>query len=550
VVEEVLAGIWGEVLGVERVGVTDNFFELGGDSILSIQVVARASQAGLHLTARDIFQRQTVAELAEVARPATELDAEQGVVAGEVRLTPIQRWFFEQDRGDPSHFNQSVLLEVPGALDGDLLESALRAVVRHHDALRMRFRCEGGDWQAYNEEQEMSDLLWRVELGGSTEEEGAKAMEEAAERVQQSLDLGSGPLLRGAWFQLRERPGRLLLVVHHLVIDGVSWRILLEDLEQVYRQLERGDEVRLAAKTTSYRTWARRLEDYASSGELEGETEYWLRERTDVGTLPVDRAGGRNTVASVDVVATALSEGETGALLKAVPEVYRTQINDVLLTALARAHWGWTGRRRLLLEMEGHGREDLFDDVDVSRTVGWFTSIYPIVLDLDQPGDMGRSLKSVKEQLRAVPRRGIGYGLLRYLRDGELRERRTRLGGADICFNYLGQMNSGLEAEGAIFRQVPGRRGLEWSRSGRRAHLVDITAAVVGGRLQISWIYSRDVHARGTIARLADEYSSSLRALIEHCLSEGAGGHTPSDFPLAALDQAELDELLSQSIQR
>ena len=268
--EAILCEIWREVLGVERVGVEDNFFELGGDSILSIQVIARARQAGLQLTPRQFFERQTIAALAELAGKSSEAEAEQGELRGEVALTPIQREFFERRLAKPEHYNQAVLLEVKPEVDSWLLEKAVQGLMKQHDALRLRYEQKAGGWVQEYGEGEVEGVYLRVDLRGAGSEDRIKAMEEDAAAQQGRLRLSEGKLMRAVEYELGEEGRRLMIVVHHLGVDGVSWRIMLEDLQRGYEQLKRGEEIELGAKTSSYRQWAERLEQYSGSEELRG----------------------------------------------------------------------------------------------------------------------------------------------------------------------------------------------------------------------------------------------------------------------------------------
>nr|QEO74169.1 condensation domain-containing protein [uncultured bacterium] len=523
--EETLAGIWCEVLGLEQVGIHDNFFELGGDSILSIQIVARANAAGLGLTPRLLFQHQTVAGLAAVAGTRAEVVAEQGPVVGEVPLTPIQRWFFELDLPQRHHFNQSMLLAADGT-SPELVREALVALVDHHDALRLRFVRTDDGWTAYDEPAE--------DAGFFSVPEGA--FEATCAALQASLDLEDGPLLRAAWFDHGGGHARLFLCIHHLAVDGVSWRILLEDLDSAYAQLSRGDTIAFPPKTTSFKEWAERLAAYASSDEAVAELDYWSSQGGSF-ELPVDFDVGPNDVASAESITVSLTEAETDALLNVVPAAYRTQINDVLVAAVARAIASWTGSEHIAIDLEGHGREDVFDDVDLTRTVGWFTSLFPVALRVER--DPAELLKAIKEQLRALPHRGLGYGVLRYLAPGHVRDRLVSQ--APLSFNYLGRF--GHDAATKLFSPVPGARGSDHALEGERGHLVEVDGAVSAGRLHMTWTYSRNLCARATIERVAEEYLATLRELIAHCRQKGAGGVTPSDFPLAGLDQKQLDRL-------
>ncbi|MGH3987908.1 MAG: amino acid adenylation domain-containing protein, partial [Pseudonocardiaceae bacterium] len=409
--ERALAGVWAQVLGVDRVGVEDNFFELGGDSILSIQVVSRAREAGFQLLPQDLFRHPTVASSLMSMAELAPVVADQGAVTGEAPLTPIQRWFFDTQTVRPEHFNQAVTVELAEGVDEAALRTALAGVIEHHDALRMRFeQLDGlgnsGHWRQDNAPVESVDVLHCRDLSTVAVDEQHAAMEEVAGQVHASFDLDRPPLFRAVLFDVGsgQRPV-LFLAVHHLVVDGVSWRILLEDLDNAYRQAVRGQAVRLGVKTTSFRDWALRLTEHAAAGGLDDELGYW----TGVGqgcdpTLPVDGEGA-STVGSMGSLSVRLNPDETRALLQEVPGAYRTQINDVLLSALGRVLGRWTGRDQVLVDLEGHGREQVLDGVDLSRTVGWFTTLFPVALDVPSGGDWGATLKSVKEQLHAVPGR-------------------------------------------------------------------------------------------------------------------------------------------------
>ncbi|HEX2091425.1 MAG TPA: amino acid adenylation domain-containing protein [Longimicrobiaceae bacterium] len=548
-VEATLAQTWAEVLRVERVGVHDNFFELGGDSILSIQVVARAHRAGVQLKPRYFFEHPTIAELAPLAERAAESRAEQGTVTGELPLTPIQHWFFECDLPERDHWNMPLLLTPREPLQPAALEGAVRALLAHHDALRLRFaRGADGRWTQRNAGTEGEAAAERIDLSGVPEAGWATAIERRCAELQRSLSLVEGPLFRAAYFDPgADRPGRLLLVAHHLGVDGASWRILLEDLQTAYEQLRRGEEVVLPPKTTSFREWAHRLEEHLRSGALDAELAFWSDPaREGVARVPVD-GDGPNTEESAQVVAVSLDEEETRALLQEVTAAYRTQINDVLLCALARAWTRWTGEERLLVELEGHGREEIVEGVDLSRSVGWFTTAFPVLLDLRGVEEEGATLKAVKEQLRALPAHGIGYGLLRYLGGGAARERLAALPRAEISFNYLGQLGGTFSSE-SFFQLAGEDPGPVRSPRGERPNLLEVNGVVEEGeggpRLHLHLGYSTARHREDTVRRLAEALAAELRALIAHCTSAGAGGYTPSDFPLAGLGQAELDALL------
>ncbi|MEV5387413.1 amino acid adenylation domain-containing protein [Streptomyces sp. NPDC052721] len=549
--ERTLAGIWARVLHVTEVGAHDNFFELGGDSILSIRTVAEAARAGLRLTPRQVFEHQTIAALAaSVDRSADTgrlAGAEQGTVSGDVELLPVHRWFTEQD-WPHHHHNQSVRLSWTPRPDPAVLAAALRTLTAHHDALRLRLvRDAAGDWQEHIAEREEGDLLRVVDLTGVPEADREAVITREADRAHAAMDLTAGPVLRAVLFRAGpDAPDQLFWTIHHLAVDTVSWAVLLEDLAAVYGQLASGRKPALPAKTTSYRAWAARIARHAQSPRFAAEAAAWVSAGRDAEPLPADHTGGRNTEAAAASLTATLPEPETTALLRQAPAAYRTRVNDLLLTALAQTLCAWTGSRTASVHLEAHGREPLFDDVDLTRTVGWFTSIHPVHLTLPPQDDPAAHLKAVKEQLRAHPHNGIGYGLARYLRP-DTAEVLARYAPPQVSFNYHGRIadadHTRDTAAGPLLRRL-GPVGAEVAASGLRPHLVDVDAAVLDGALRIRWTYAPGVHDAGTVRRLADDFLRRLRLLVGHCAS-GAAGATPSDFPLARLDQRGLDQLLA-----
>lgn len=551
--ESILAAIWADLLHLPQVGVHENFFALGGDSILSIQVVAKAKQQGLGLNVQQVMQHQTIAKLAAVADTVVLPHAMQAAIVGPVRLTPIQQWFFEQAMVEPHHYNQSVLLETDPSIVPTQLEGALRALLNYHDVLRLRFTQTDIGWQQEHLAPNLPFTLTVVDLGEMDPAAQEQKIDEIADVTQASLRLECGDVMRAVLFQKGlDRPGGLLLVIHHLAVDGISWRILLEDLATAYRQLVAGESVQLPPKTTSYQTWAEEVAGYAQRDTMRKEVGFWLNTlQTNYPTLPQEETGThcaaheRNCEAAVDVVSITLAAKETALLLKEVPSVYNTQTDEVLLAALLGAYAAWSGDNELLLELESHGRQELFPHVDLSRTVGWFTALSPILLRLenDVEREPGEVLKAVKEQVRQVPQRGIGYGLLRYLsEDAEIRRVMEQLPQPQVIFNYLGQFESMVTPD-APFRLLPASVGNEHSPQAERPHQLEINAFILGGQLQVQWHYSRHLHSATTMGKLADNFLEQLHTLIAHCQSPDAGGYTKSDFPYAPVDEQEFAHL-------
>ncbi len=549
-VERMLAKIWSEVLAVKQVGLNDNFFELGGDSILSVQIVARAHQAGLQLTAPLIFYHQTIAGLAAAVESDPQLNAAaQGEVAGPVELTPIQHWFFEQELPDPNHFNMSVIVNAAQDMNMEALRGSLAAVLQHHDALRMRYeKLADGTWQqrcAPVSEVEVS--LEVVDLKAAPAEALKHAIEKVAADSQRTLNIQHGPLLKAVYLNLgADRGARLLLVIHHLVIDVLSRRILLEDLQTAYEQITNGEAVQLRTKSTSYRQWAAQLKTYASSVELGREVEYWTdARRQQVQPLPVDNRG-RNLESTIKYANNKLSKELTEVLLREVPQVYHTQINEVLLAALAGTYQQWTGQRHLIVDVEGHGRESLSDDVLLTRTVGWFTSIYPLLLESEAGGDYVERLKSIKEQARKVKNGGIGYGVLRYLSaDEAVRQQLRGQPAAEISFNYMGRHDQPVTEvkEEELFRRAAESVGPGRAEQGERRYKLQVNGTVANGELHLSWEYSSALHRDETVAQLAADYLRELERLIRHCQNANAGGFSASDFTEFKWSESDLEDI-------
>ncbi|MEM8779701.1 MAG: amino acid adenylation domain-containing protein, partial [Cyanobacteria bacterium P01_G01_bin.49] len=535
-IETQLAEIWKDVLNLEKVGVEDNFFELGGDSILAIQIISRANRIGLKLSPKQLFQHQTITKLAAIATRTKSPQSEQGIVTGSVPLTPIQHWFFQQNLPKIAHFNQSAFLEVSQPLDFPRLQQVFSYLLKHHDALRLRFERTESGWQQVIISPNEEVPLTQFDLSGLTETAQDQAIAVTATQLQGSLNLSTGPLLRIAVFDLGiSRPNQLLIIIHHLAVDGISWRILLEDLRTAYQQLEQNQPIQVPMKSTSIKTWAEKLPTYPAQQEQN----YWrsLVKKSPI-LLPIDYPGGKNTVATTEQVIVTLGEEPTQSLLKKVPKAYNTQINEVLLTALVETFAQWTGKRYLLINLEGHGREDIWDNINLSRTVGWFTTLFPIFLDLEQADSLLDALIMVRDQLRRIPHQGMGYGILRYLQD-----EKDIITSAQVSFNYLGQFDA-LLSESSRFRLSSHAAGLHQNPNQPRPHLLEINGSVKDGQLRFVWTYSRYLYRQSTIEAIAQGFIETLEQLIDCCQFSDVEDEIFSDISLANLDQDTLNQVL------
>ncbi|MEU2774264.1 amino acid adenylation domain-containing protein [Streptomyces sp. NPDC007162] len=560
--EQIIGEVLAEVLGLPSVGRDDSFFALGGDSISSIQVVSRARRAGLVITSRDVFLHRTPAAIAAAAQPVDDRPApaaQDGV--GEIEPTPIVDQLREELAGLPvaaREFSQYVTVSVPAGTDTERLTAAVQALLDTHDTLRMRLSVPApGLWSLETlpvGAVSAVDIVTRVDVRGGDEDPLPAELAAARARLRpegglmmQAVLLDEGP----------DRPGRLLIVIHHLAVDGVSWRILLPDLEAAWNQVTQGRPVRLDPVATSYRGWAQALSQEARTARRAGELAWWTAQSEPDGPLLGTRAldPAQDTHATAGQVTIELSAEQTAELLTAVPAAFHAEVDEVLLTGLALA---MADRRRqngapaaaTVIELEGHGREPISGEPDLTRTVGWFTSVYPVALDLgdldrteiaDAGASCGRALKRVKEQLRAVPGHGLGHGLLRHLNPQTARVL-SRQPVPQIGFNYLGRFTAGT-----------GRPWhMESGASGQSAHpdtplrhpleVVSVTEDRPGGPvLSATWTYAGGLLAEDDVRTLAEGWFRALRLLAEHARRPGAGGRTPSEFPLVAVDQDEIE---------
>jgi amino acid adenylation domain-containing protein/non-ribosomal peptide synthase protein (TIGR01720 family) len=510
--EQFLAKVWQEVLGRQAVGIHDNYFELGGDSITAIQIVSRLRGFGWRARVAHLFRHPTVADLA----PALEEDdsglseSEDADAAADIPLTAVQCWFFEHYRGDLNHFNQAVVLRPTERLDEGHLRRALGELLRRHDALRLSFAGEGALVRQACLSAAESPVLEVADLRRAGEP--TAAIEQHAEAIQRGLDLQRGLLLRAGLFRLADGD-RLLLAIHHLAVDAVSWRILLQELDLAYRQAAADQAVALGPKTCSFRLWAEEIRRFARGPQLNAEEAYWSQVETAAVTrLPLEESGSAPRHGDAETLHRSLSAEETTDLLTRVHRVFRTEIMDLLLTALGRALKRWSGGEAARITLEGHGREPPDERLDLSSTVGWFTSIYPFVLSV--PGeDIGQQILRVKAALREIPRKGLGYGILRYV--GSRTERSGAGSGPQLSFNYLGQFDD--PGKGGLFSFSDEASGRAINPELTRPHPLDVVCMVAGGRMILSLEFDPRALARRTAAALLEDFAQRLGELVRYC---------------------------------
>ena len=546
--EETLAEIWRQILGMDRVGIHDDFFAMGGDSIQTIQVVSRATMAGIRLTPKLIFQHPTIAALAAVAESLPHVAAAQGLVTGPVPLTPIQQWFFDRSLVEPHHWNQSIILNVGEPIEPDLLVDIVRRLLMQHDALRLRYDHLEAGWQQRIGDIDDDTPVCHIDLSAVPREELQAAIETTAQDVQRSLNLSTGPVVRVAFLDSgTAETSRLLIVIHHLAIDAVSWTFLLEDFQVIFQALKSGRTPVLPPKTTSFLAWSNHLRDYSRSDALKEDEEFWVNiARQEFPVFPVDFPSGFNSEGSSRIIEVSLSVDETDALLRSLPRTHRTEINEVLLAAMMQALVRKFGLFRAMVDVENHGREEIVPGVDLSRTVGWFTSLVPVPLELTGHEEPLEALQCVKMQVRRIPKKGIGYGLLRYLStQSESNKVLQRLPAPAVCLNYLGQTNVGGDTDtpDEIAKESSG-----WERgpNNERTHLIEVDGGIAGDRLSLQWSYSENVFQRSTVEDLAREFLGHLQKLIELSGTGESGSYEASDFAEFGWSEKDLSDIVSE----
>ncbi|TBO44300.1 non-ribosomal peptide synthetase [Pedobacter kyonggii] len=552
-IEEKLADIWKELLCLDHIGVNDNFFELGGDSIITIQMVIRARREGFQLQPKDIFNHQTIKSLALIIAELTSptINSEQGLLKGKCGMLPIQQWYFQRDHLSLDHFNQSLLLDISKDVDFQIIETAIKELMKLHDSLRSIFIKTSGGWeQEYADFAEGGSFFSHLKIEERPEINLEDLIQPLVNRLQNSLNISKGELVR---FVLLNTPSyeinnRLLIVIHHLVVDGVSWRIILDDLKLLITEIGANNEAPQIRKGSSYREWYEALNIFARSRHLLSQKEYWKTITDSYRALPVDRTfDDLLTQKSIKIYQTHLNPELTKFLLSEVPRTSHIEIIDILLTALSMTLCSWSGHDSVSVGLEGHGRENISPDIDLSRTVGWFTSLYPVLLTLD-PEKKGQPIKwimNTKEMLRKIPHKGIGYGILKYLNKDEDLQGKSPW---DVLFNYLGQLDNMFNTNDWLSRSKESSgddvgNDVVWEEK------LVINSMVLNGCLVSNWSYSLENHDDHTVQNLAHQYLLNIEQLINLFRDQPGVDqfYTPDDFGLThEMSCEELDAFLNQ----
>ena len=540
--EEILASVWKDVLGRDKISIKDNFYNLGGDSIKSIQIGSRLNQLGFKLGVEQMLKNPVLEDLAKYIEKNSRV-IDQSMVFGEVALTPIQHFFFN----DPSipvvhHFNQTVLLKSEEAVATEVLTNCISSLVEHHDALRMVYKEEESQWTQTN--NTIANKSYEIQFHDLTNTEDAlKEMQRIGSEIQSTIDLENGPLFRVGHFRMIDGD-RIALILHHLVVDGVSWRIILEDFTTAFEAFTQGNTPKFPLKTDAFQLWSSKLQVYASSKEMQAERRYWETVcEQEITPIPTNPEVDVTLVNYNKTVSFELGNNITELLLSKVHNVYNTEINDMLLTSLGLAVKNTFGLDKAVVKMEGHGRENIIDDVDINRTVGWFTSIYPFVVDVSYCNDEKEALVQVKEDLRKIPNKGIGYGILKYLTNGFSANMQP-----SIVFNYLGDFGATQEKfEDKKLNQAFENIGASIANKNGSDALLSISGMISSGELQISLDYQEGSVDSTKVQELMDNYKTYLSKLIYELSKEERTYVTPSDLTYTGLSREILKDINSEN---
>jgi len=545
--EKKLSLIWAKLFQREQVGVYENFFELGGDSILSIQLVSKSRQYGIEFNIKELFSNPTIAELAKIVRynqhKVTRPPLEEPFT-GEIILTPVQHWFFELSLNQINYFNQAFILHIKNNLSPEYLKTIFSYLIEYHDALRLRFKYKGNQWvqECLETETTVNVLAFEVVDLTSFPLDNQTIIKNFINEFQSHLNIEKGPIFKIALFQCPAKEQKLLLIIHHLICDGISWRILLEHIETAYLQLEKGESISLPSKTHSYQQWSQILTEYAKSIET-STVDYWLNTIcSKLESIPLDFNAMNNNIEDSITISASLDPKLTLQLLQKSSYAYNTQITDILLAALVLSVGNWTGHYNIYLNLEGHGRESIIEYIDLSQTVGWFTTIFPVFLKVSTPEDLGNVLETIKDQLRKIPNKGIDYGILKYLnKNTDLKNAPT----PPISFNYLGQWDN-VTKQSKLFDSFIDLPDSSVGPKNQRIHILDINCQIMHGSFQTSWTYNKNHYNKETMQNLSADYIRVLKNIIIHCCTQKGSKRKTEEFPLARISQSNLERLFNK----
>ncbi|NGT50327.1 non-ribosomal peptide synthetase, partial [Clostridium perfringens] len=529
-IERTLVEIWEEILGVKGIGINHSYYELGGDSIKAIQIVAKLNKNNLEVSTKDILKYFNIKSLSKKVK-MKKREAYQGEVIGDVKLTAIQKWFFSiNSENDYNHFNQGILLKNKNRFDEEILRETFNEILKHHDALRMSFKLNKDEiLQTNNRINENMIKLPVINITDNIE----KTIKCESEKVQKDIRIDEGDMVKVRLFRTLEED-YLLIVVHHLVIDGVSWRIIFEDFNTLYNQISRGDNVKLSKKTDAFKVWSKGIYEYSKSID-DSKLSYWKNINiNDVKIIPKDYIIEKRYQKNSKTLELEINENKTKEILEKVNNIYNTNTEDILLAALKSVLIKWTGYDKILINLEGHGREDILENIDISRTVGWFTSMYPMLLETKKNEDLDYRIKNIKETLRSIPNKGIDYGINKYINNQDLNLK------PEISFNYLGEFDNDLP-DGLSISNLD--IGNFYGNNICKEFAIDINARLINNKILISFTYDKYEYKDNTIYKLLSNYKKNIDEIIDYCSKKTNKEITPSDLGSDNLTLDELEEI-------
>lgn len=546
--EEAMSEIVKKLLDIETVGIHDNFFDLGADSIISIQMVSRARKAGYELQIGDMFSHQTIARLSQLVESRVQEETPEGQVPVQsdttAGLLPAQQWFFDKHFEDRSHFNQSLLLTINKRITTAAMQDALDKLVQRHQALRASFTKTHEGWQQVFGTSKVS--VATADLQQVSNEKFANELTTICDQYQKSLDIQQGKLIQAVLINTpaAQAANRLFIVIHHLAVDGVSWRIIVDDLDHLLA----GGELKPNNHHASLSNWYKGLADFGLQ-QAATQTPYWSKIVEQYEPLPTDFINKQSIkIKDTETLSVEFDAGQTRQLLQQVPSVFHTEINDNLLAALAKTLTAFTGDQKVVINMEGHGREQTDARIDISNNVGWFTSMYPVLLRVEPDENATDTVKNIKEQLRTIPGKGVGFGVLKYItKEAALQDKPT----GDVVFNYLGQTDNVIHSLNGLGLSTENNDEVLSSEFPIDEKLA-LNSLIRNGKLIVEWRYSTLHFKKETIENLANTYFNNLSILIGDTLQQKALTgplNTPSDFGLQKLmTYKELDAFTEQLV--
>ncbi|WP_034045167.1 non-ribosomal peptide synthetase [Wocania ichthyoenteri] len=533
-IEQKLLDIWEDILNIKSLSITDNFFEIGGDSILSIQIIAKARKSGLVIAPNLLFEHQTISELAMFVSLENETSiVEEAMVLGEVSLTPIQEWFFETHKTAPQYWNQIFRIkDLPKAFNKNILHETTNYIIKTHDALRSSFYLNENKWKAKVLSPDKIEAFIVVNISNVDLANYNSKTETILKDIQENKTLEEGNLFKCIYFETGDVSKNFIIFLsHHLIIDFVSWQIILNAYTEV---IHNNKFTNRNTKTASFKTWSNHLLELSNSKNIKNEIDFWNDQITTKTVLPKDFKGDFPILEKdISDIYFEVDKTVTNNLINKANNIYNTKIDELLLTALVDTLSHWTNNKNVSLALERHGRETINTAIDLSNTVGWFTAFFPKTFNFESTTDIASKIIATKEQMREIPNGGMSYGILRYLT--------SSLGQAEypeIVFNFLGKQTTG---ENNIEFQSKNTR----HPFSERHYYLEINALIKDGVLGINCIYSSQVHKTETIKAFIDNFNESLKSIVAHCINAETVKYTPSDFEDVDLDQEDLDNLLN-----